>query len=129
MIPPKKNMYKFSADITNQVIEGLTVTYSCIQLAAYMGFSEIYLLGVDHNYSVEIDSDGNIIKHDDHVKNYFDEAAVSINDINLPKVVEMTRAYLSAEKYSRDHGFRIYNATRGGKLEVFERVNFDTIVE
>ena len=100
-----------------------------MQLAAYMGFSEIYLLGVDHNYSIEIDSDGNIIKNDESVKNYFDEAKVSINDINLPKVVEMTRAYLSAERYSRDHGFRIFNATRGGKLEMFERVNFDVIVE
>ena len=59
---------------------------------------------------------------------YFDDAQVSINDINLPKVVEMTRAYISAEKYSREHGFRIFNATRGGKLEVFERVNFDTII-
>lgn len=129
MIPPKKNTYQFSDDVTKQVVEGLTITYSCMQLAAYMGFSEIYLLGVDHNYSIEIDSDGNIIKNDESVKNYFDEAKVSINDINLPKVVEMTRAYLSAERYSRDHGFRIFNATRGGKLEMFERVNFDVIVE
>ena len=39
----------------------------------------------------------------------------------------ITKAYEWAEIYSRKHGFRIYNATRGGKLEVFERVDFDSL--
>lgn len=125
--PPNKNIYRFSNDIKEEVFEGLTITYSCMQLAAYMGFSEIYILGVDHNYPIEIDDDGNIVRNDDSVKAYFGEAMVSMSDINLPKVVEMTRAYISAEKFSRKNGFRIYNATRGGKLEAFERVNFDEL--
>lgn len=126
-LPPHNNQYGFSADISKQVIEGLTITYTCMQVAAYMGFSEIYLLGIDHNYPIEIDDDGNIVKNDDSVKAYFGEAMVSMSDINLPKVVEMTRAYISAEKFSRKNNFRIYNATRGGKLEAFERVNFDEL--
>lgn len=36
-------------------------------------------------------------------------------------------AYLSAKKYAEEHGIKIYNATRGGKLEVFERVDFDSL--
>ncbi len=125
--PPKKNTYGFSHDVSKEVIEGLTITYTCLQLAAYMGFSEIYLLGIDHNYPIEIDDDGNIVKNDDSVKAYFGDAMVSMSDINLPKIVEMTRAYISAEKYSRKNGFRIFNATRGGKLEAFERVDFDML--
>lgn len=126
-LPPHNNRYGFSSDASKEVIEGLTITYTCMQIAAYMGFSEIYLLGIDHNYPIEIDDDGNIIKNDDSVKAYFGDAMVSMSDINLPKVVEMTRAYISAEKYSKENGFRIYNATRGGKLEAFERVDFDTL--
>ncbi len=125
--PPKKNRYAFSSDASKAVFEGLTITYSCIQMAVHMGFTEIYLLGVDHNYSIEIDDDGNIVKNDNSVKSYFDDALVSMNDINLPKIVEMTRAYISAEKHSNNNGYRIYNATRGGKLEVFERVDFDNL--
>lgn len=125
--PPHNNRYGFSPDASKEVIEGLTITYTCMQIAAYMGFSEIYLLGIDHNYPIEIDDDGNIVKNDDSVKAYFGDAMVSMSDINLPKVVEMTRAYISAEKYSRENGFRIYNATRGGKLEVFQRVDFDAL--
>ena len=39
----------------------------------------------------------------------------------------MISAYKSAKKYADAHGIKIYNATRGGKLEVFERVDFDTL--
>lgn len=124
---PKNNRYAFSDDVSKEVIEGLTITYTCIQIAAYMGFSEIYLLGIDHNYPIEIDDDGNIVKNDDSVKAYFGDAMVSMSDINLPKVVEMTRAYISAQKHSEKNGYKIFNATRGGKLEVFPRVDFDSL--
>lgn len=48
-----------------------TVTTTSIQLAAYMGFTEIYLLGVDHGYSQTVDDAGNIIT-DNSVKDYLD---------------------------------------------------------
>ena len=41
----------------------------------------------------------------------------------------MVLAYKSAKKYADSHGIRIYNATRGGKLEVFERIDFDSLFE
>ncbi len=44
------DMFEFSTDITKKIINGRTVTYTCIQMAVYMGFSEIYLLGVDFSY-------------------------------------------------------------------------------
>ena len=33
----------------------------------------------------------------------------------------------SGKHYADKHGIKIYNATRGGKLEIFDRVDFDTI--
>lgn len=125
-IPPKNDRYVFSDDVSQMVAEGLTITYSCMQLAAYMGFTEIYLLGIDHNYSIEIDKNGKIVKQDTSVKNYF-QGSGEAKPGNLPQVIEMTYAYMSAEPYSKANGFRIFNATRGGKLEVFERKNFDEI--
>lgn len=38
-----------------------------------------------------------------------------------------TMAFEKAKEYADGHGIKIYNATRGGKLEVFERVNFDAL--
>lgn len=126
-VPPKKNIYKFSENIEKEVIEGLTVTYSCMQLAVYMGFTQIYLLGVDHNYAVEFDADGNIVNENKEAKNYFGGDENQNVATTPPKVIEMSRAFISANKFSKLNGFTIYNATRGGKLEVFERVDFDKI--
>lgn len=36
-------------------------------------------------------------------------------------------AYQKIKKYADKKGIKIYNATRGGYLEIFERVNFDTL--
>lgn len=38
-----------------------------------------------------------------------------------------TMTFEKAREYADGHGIKIYNATRGGKLEVFERVNFDKL--
>ena len=38
------------------------------------------------------------------------------------------QAYMAAREYVDSHGITIYNATRGGKLEVFERVDFDKLL-
>lgn len=42
-------------------------------------------------------------------------------------VDQVTLAYQSAKQYANQHDFKIYNATRGGKLEIFERVDFNDL--
>ena len=51
----KRPLHSFSTDCAHQIECRGTVTFTCMQIAAYMGFSQIYLLGVDHNYRVTID--------------------------------------------------------------------------
>ena len=43
---------KFSDNAYQVVYDGYSITYSLIQIAVYMGFKEIYLLGCDCNYPV-----------------------------------------------------------------------------
>lgn len=111
----KKYHTKFSDDAFAVVYDGYTITYSIIQLAAYMGFEEIYLIGVDCNYS------SNTINH---FKDY------GIVDPNYSSTSEkMISAYRVAKEYADQNNIKIYNATRGGMLEVFERVDLDRVVE
>lgn len=121
--------FGFSTDIAHQMDCRGTVTFTCMQLAAYMGFSEIYLLGVDHNYRVTIDINGNTVT-DLNAKDYFCEGYdADIKDIVVHDMGNNTRAYIDAKKYcdSTNGRVTIYNATRGGKLEVFQRVEFDAL--
>lgn len=114
---------KFSTDILECTYHGFTVTYTSIQMAVYMGFKEIYLIGMDHSYSYEKTADGNIIKNPG-VKDHFSE-----NDkvASTPQLFRNEEAYSAAREYCDSHGVKICNATRGGKLEIFERVNFDEL--
>lgn len=108
---------------------GGTVAYTAMQMAVYMGFKEIYLIGVDHNFRVSQDSNGNI-KVDNSVKDYFCGNYNSDKDeLYIPNLDNSTKAYMAARKYCDEHDVTIYNATRGGKLEVFERVDFDKLFD
>lgn len=119
---------RFSEDIVKGIYWGNTVAYTAIQMAVYMGIKEIYLLGVDHNFSKMINDKGEIII-DKTAKDYFTEKYNSDKeDLYIPNIEVSTRAFIAAKKYAENHNIKIYNATRGGKLEVFERVDFDKIL-
>lgn len=111
----------FSCDPARVVYKGFTVIYSMLQWCAYMGFSKVYLIGVDFTYQDSSGSDKNAVDH--FCKDYMEKNEI----VNAPRMDVRLRAFQKAEQYSRHHGFRIYNATRGGQLEVFERISFDDL--
>jgi hypothetical protein len=119
---------KFSDDIVKGIYWGNTVAYTAIQIAVYMGIKEIYLIGIDHNFSKMVNDKGEIVI-DETAKDYFSEKYnTDKEDLYIPNVEVSTRAFTAAKKYADQHNIKIYNATRGGKLEVFERVDFDKII-
>ena len=128
-----KDFYPNDADFSTRVDrfvgQGFTVTYGAIQLAYYMGFSEVYLLGIDHNYAISLNEKG-IPVIQEGVKDYFvGSKASNVVGLNLPRTAESTLAYMTARKFAdKQKNFNIYNATRGGKLEAFERVDLDHVL-
>ena len=125
----KMNRWEFdppyvSEDVSDHCCFCFTVTYDAMQLAIYMGYSEIYLLGVDHNYSVKVDTKGQFIR-DESVKDYFE--GLEKTAITAMNYEATTTAFEAAKKYCCEKNIVILNATRGGKLEVFQRVDFDTL--
>lgn len=118
---------EFSEDVSQWVGVGNTVAYTAMQLAVYMGFTEIYLIGVDHSFHTYQDQNGNIIT-DSTAKDYFcAEYNQDKNRLFIPKLDVSTLSYLAAKKYTQSHPVAIYNATRGGQLEVFPRFDFDSL--
>ena len=117
---------KFADDVSIKMYEGFTVTYINIQLAVYMGFTQLYLLGVDFQYSNYIDTSGIVI--DSTKQDYFMPTYIKPGEHrNIPQLNNSLQAYRKAEMVSQVKNYKIFNATRGGKLEVFERINFDSI--
>lgn len=102
----------FSFDSYERVIDG-GITYCAIQLAVYMGFKEIYLIGTDCNYL-------------DKIAHFCENNSSGMNEQEaIFAAYQQECAYKCALANMNNSSFTIYNATRGGKLEVFKRVNFD----
>ena len=112
----------FSDDVSRIMYGGYSVTYCLMQLAVYMGFREIILLGMDHTYAYNMNY-GRVTGSSAFQSSHFypDAAPTGTN------ITGVTHAYASAKAYADAHGIRILNATRGGYLEVFDRVSFDRL--
>jgi len=119
---------RFSSNFERRAYWGGTVTFFNLQLAYYLGIREVYLIGVDHSYQppAQIDEvEGNIIiSHSDDINHFHPDYFGQGYRWHDPKVDRMEQAYMEAKRYFESHGGVIYNATIGGKLEVFPRVDF-----
>lgn len=111
MVIPK-TINCFSDNAYNVVYDGHSVVYATLQLAVYMGFKEICLLGVDCNYEE---------KKQNHIIEY--TSAVVPNAADL-----MRGSFKCAKKFADANGIKIYDATRNGKLSVFTRVKLEDYV-
>lgn len=119
----------FSYNPHRVIHEGMTVTFSIMQLAAFMGFSEVYLLGVDCNYpTVKTEEGGTVVDRTAQthfIKDYWDKN----EKIYQPDTKTSMEAYKSAQEYAESHEIKFFNATRGGALEAFPRVDFDEVMQ
>lgn len=118
-----EDIMPFSHDITQSIYDGLSITYGMIQVAVYMGYSEIYLLGIDHNYKMK-----------NGVVDTSQSYAEGIKPIDMstqfpPELLLCENSFRTAKRFCEKNGIIIKNATRGGKLEVFERVDFEKVVK
>ena len=104
----KKAKFTFTDDFSKECFDGCTVAYSAIQLAVFMGFSRIYLLGCDCTFG-----------------GHFDEKS-DLSTIAKPIYFE---AYKKAKEYADFHNIKIINCTRGGMLEVFERQSLEEVLD
>ena len=125
-----------SENIAKIIYDGYTVMFPMLQIAMYMGFSKIYLIGVDNTQPP-----GPHTKNFAEVHSHFyDEdvgelekrreilPAFGFDDDWNHYFTHVNSHYQVARDYAEEHGIKIYNATRGGKLEVFERVDIDELL-
>lgn len=126
-ISHKDEVVPYGSDPSELVCSSGTSLYPMYQFATYMGIKEIYLLGVDFSFKNEIHADGTR-KTNERKKNHAD---FIVDGYAVQEAVYLVDhiygIHKAAKKYSEENNIKIYNATRGGKLEIFERVNFNKL--
>ncbi|MBN1537146.1 MAG: DUF115 domain-containing protein [Anaerolineales bacterium] len=118
---------KFAVDARGRLWESATVTYVALQLAYFMGFETVILIGVDHSFTTQGKPNTTIIsKGDDpdHFSgNYFGKGF----RWQLPDLEMSERGYRMAHEAYSKAGRQVLDATVGGKLEVFPKVEYESL--
>lgn len=118
---------RFSTDFSRRAFCGQSVTYINLQLAFFMGFSEVYLIGMDFSYHIPDSAirDGDLITSTEDDPNHFNGAYFGAGKTwKDPKLDRVLQNYKNAKRMYEADGRRILNATVGGSLELFDRVDF-----
>lgn len=117
----------FSTDARGRIFEGSTVTYVALQLAFHMGFKEVILIGVDHRFSAKGPANATVESQEgdrDHFSpSYFGPGF----RWQLPDLEASEAAYRLARQKFEASGRRVLDATVGGALEVFSKVDYRSL--
>lgn len=109
----KTGEIKFSEDCEIVIFDDYSILFSLMQLAVYMGFKKLYLLGCDCNYNQE---KAHFLEHG--VKDPFAANAAS----------RLIFVHSKFKEFADAHGVKVVNCTRGGMLEVYPRKTLEEVL-
>jgi hypothetical protein len=121
-------------DATRQMYRAQNVAVMAIQVAIYMGCSEIVLLGLDHDWLSRFAErlPCHFYSPDDSATErggaQHDWKSITNYKDCLERLLILWNQYENLKRFAESKGIRILNATRGGVLDVFDRVNYEDIV-
>ncbi len=117
----------FARDVRGRVWEGATVTNVALQLAFHMGFKEVILVGVDHNFTTKGPANATITSTGDD-PNHFSPAYFGKGfRWQLPDLETSEIGYRMARQVYESAGRRVIDATVGGKLTIFPKVEYESL--
>ncbi len=115
----------FQKSLFSPLSIGGTVTYITLQIAFFMGFKEVILIGLDHNYN--FNGNPNIVQvrrtelDENHfAPNYFPKGI----KWQTPDLLHSEQAYRLARINFEKDNRRIIDATNDGKCQIFDKENY-----
>jgi hypothetical protein len=117
------------SDFRRSVVDGVgvsgTVTYTALQLAHHLGANPVVLVGVDHSFSTTGNAN-EIQKREGDDPNHFDPNYFADGQYwGVPNLPMSEVGYHNARREFEKDGRRVYDATVGGKLEVFDKISIE----
>jgi hypothetical protein len=129
--------HPFSDNLLVGFYGGGTVTYQMLQIAYYMGITEVILIGIDFSFQVpkEVTKSGilppkydSALKSEGEVNHFHPDYRKPGELWGMPTLAPQIRSYRAALKHFQAAGRTVVNASRQTKLEVFPRANLDEIL-
>jgi hypothetical protein len=117
----------FYDDVGQGYWEGATVTYVALQIAYHLGFEEVVLLGVDHNFTTKGEPHKEVVSSGEDPDHFHPDYFGKGFRWQLPDLPTSELAYRIADYVYRESGRRILDATVDGQLRVFPRIELESI--
>jgi len=118
---------KFAKNITGRLWEGATVTYVALQIAFYLGFREVILIGVDHSFTTKGKPNETVVSQGDDPNHFNPHYFGKGFRWQLPDLETSELAYRMAKEEYAGEGRKVVDATVGGKLTVFPKVDYQEL--
>lgn len=122
-----KSLFGFGGSMNAEFFEGGTVTYIALQLAFAMGFERVALIGVDHNFKQQGKPNTEQKMNEDD-ENHFHPDYFKGQNWHLADLEANEISYSLAKYYYERNNRKVIDATVGGKLDVFEKVDFQDVL-
>ncbi|GLI56795.1 hypothetical protein PM10SUCC1_23090 [Propionigenium maris DSM 9537] len=118
----KKSMFNnfFQFDLSKPIAHSYTIVLQLLQIAVWLGFKEIYFIGVDNNFKETVNS--NMHWYRDTL-----QEKTNIQFWDHDPAEDNSRAFSYAYKILQKKGISIYNAGVGGNLNSIPRVCFQDL--
>ena len=116
----------FHKDLSQGLWWGATVTFVNMQLAYFMGFQEVILIGVDH-YFKDKGKANSLVKFENDDENHFSPDYFKGYQWQLPDLNTSELAYNMAKFTFEKAGRSIIDATIDGHLQIFEKVDYRSL--
>lgn len=117
----------FTRDARGRLWEGATVTYVALQLAFHMGFDPVILIGVDHTFTSQGKPNTTVISQGEDADHFDPRYFGKGFRWQLPDLEASERAYRMARKAFEEEGRQVLDATIGGQLAVFPKVEYNSL--
>lgn len=123
------NTWSFYDDITQPICNGFTVTYVAMQIAYFMGFKRVFLVGVDHSFKQTVGKENEVEVLEGDDPNHFHPDYFKGQKWQLADVYGNEVSYHLANYFYLRDDRQIYDATVGGKLEVFPKITYEQALQ
>lgn len=122
----------FSTDLCRGVWGGCSVIYIQLQIAFFMGIREVYLIGVDFDFSIPKSTGencvhGEILESEGEVNHFHPDYRKPGERWTMPLLDDQRRAFTYAKNAFESAGGTVVNCSRRTKLDVYERQDFDRV--
>ena len=125
-------------DFTKNILSSSTSSVWALQLAIYMGFKEIYLIGMDHNY-IALDKNKQRFAHSSYL--HIDEQKLSdaskvnketlssLYSMNTETLFHTAKIFMHYKKIKNVFKGDIYNLSKDSFLDIFEYRSLKEVLE